>query len=195
MTSSKVIEYENLRTNYSYGNLALDNFWEIEEEEEPKVAPVRAKRTKKRKNSLSEFIQWAKTPLVKDAVQEQPRSMPVQKQNLIKRFIFGGSALVAVTYFICVFIAHHTALVRSELVLLQHQENALLKEIGEISIDVEQLKGPERIRDIATKQLHMMVARDNVYVRAAKKRTIADIYASGVGGQDVLGGVVYAQER
>jgi cell division protein FtsL len=40
---------------------------------------------------------------------------------------------------------------------------------NELRIQVEELKGPERITSIAEKKLGMSVARSNIYVKAAAK--------------------------
>lgn len=48
---------------------------------------------------------------------------------------------------------------------LQRQETQLLAKNAELKIEVDGLKGPERIRSIAEKQLGMSVARRNIYVK------------------------------
>ena len=48
---------------------------------------------------------------------------------------------------------------------LQRQETQLLAKNAELKIEVDGLKGPERITSIAEKQLGMSVARRNIYVK------------------------------
>lgn len=60
--------------------------------------------------------------------------------------------------------------VSNEIVKLQQQEARLVGINSELSINVEQLKGPERIMSIASSQLGLNVARSNIYVRAQAKK-------------------------
>lgn len=55
--------------------------------------------------------------------------------------------------------------VSNDLVMLKQQEIQLMNKNNELKIEVEQLKGPERIIQIAEKQLGMNVARSNIYVK------------------------------
>ena len=82
--------------------------------------------------------------------------------------------LVMVAYFAAV--ARSESLVRTgdELVALKHQEATLLLKNSEIKIEVEQLKGPERVTSIAEKQLGMTVARNNIYVKADSRKVAYD---------------------
>lgn len=64
-----------------------------------------------------------------------------------------------------------------ELVALKQQEATLLLKNSEIKIEVEQLKGPERVTSIAEKQLGMTVARNNIYVKADSRKVAYDGYA------------------
>jgi septum formation initiator len=50
----------------------------------------------------------------------------------------------------------------------------LLLKNSEIKIEVEQLKGPERVTSIAEKQLGMTVARNNIYVKADSRKVAYD---------------------
>ena len=56
-----------------------------------------------------------------------------------------------------------------ELIRLQTQEARLIAKNSELKIEVDQLKGPERITSIAEKKLGMQVARSNIYVKAVKQ--------------------------
>ena len=58
----------------------------------------------------------------------------------------------------------------SELVSLRKQESALINKNNELKIEVEQLKGPERIIGLAEQHLGMSVARNNIYVKALEQK-------------------------
>ena len=58
----------------------------------------------------------------------------------------------------------------SELVSLRKQESALINKNNELRIEVEQLKGPERIIGLAEQHLGMSVARNNIYVKALEQK-------------------------
>ena len=68
-------------------------------------------------------------------------------------------------------VMRSAALVNSgnQLIRLQTQESSLIAHNAELKIEVDQLKGPERITSIAEKSLGMKVARSNIYVKANKK--------------------------
>ncbi len=72
-------------------------------------------------------------------------------------------------YFVSLFLSAVIVSQSSALVALQRQENALIKQNNELRIEVEQLKGPERIIGLAEQQLGLRVARSNIYVKAAEK--------------------------
>lgn len=69
--------------------------------------------------------------------------------------------------------AYFTTVVRSEamvqhgntLVSLRHQESQLITKNNELKIEVEQLKGPDRIIGLAEQRLGMSVARSNIYLK------------------------------
>ena len=58
----------------------------------------------------------------------------------------------------------------SQLVSLRKQETQLINKNNELKIEVEQLKGPERIIGLAEQHLGMSVARSNIYVQALEKK-------------------------
>lgn len=54
-----------------------------------------------------------------------------------------------------------------QLLDLEQQEQQLIAKNNELKIEVEQLRGPERIIGLAEQQLGMSVARSNIYVKSA----------------------------
>lgn len=97
--------------------------------------------------------------------------------KLVRRRVAVLVLLVMAVYFAAV--ARSESLVRTSdnLVALKQQEASLLLKNSEIKIEVEQLKGPERITSIAEKQLGMTVARNNIYVKADSRKVAYDGYA------------------
>lgn len=79
----------------------------------------------------------------------------------------------------CVIVNQMIMNTQTELVALQRREMELINSNNELKIAVEQLKGPDRIREIATKDLGMVVARDNVYVTSSKVVTVGEVYQQG----------------
>ncbi|MCQ2363012.1 MAG: septum formation initiator family protein [Acidaminococcaceae bacterium] len=173
MRQFRRIEYENLDTNYSYGNLAED-IWSVAERE-TEVVSVPQKVVKKKKFKWT-FFKRAKKPLVREEKKVYPRGGQNYRAKLFKVASAMCFGIVALTYFACVVVGNLTVAVQTQLVAMQHEEARLIREISEMQIAVEQLKGPERIREIASSKLGMVVARDNVYVNASKSKTIAERY-------------------
>lgn len=104
---------------------------------------------------------------------ERVRKVKKVDYKLVRRRAAVLVLLVMVAYFAAV--ARSESLVRTgdELVALKQQEATLLLKNSEIKIEVEQLKGPERVTSIAEKQLGMTVARNNIYVKKADSRKVA----------------------
>ena len=57
---------------------------------------------------------------------------------------------------------------QQELLQLERQEQQLIAKNNELKIEVEQLKGPERIIGLAQQRLGMNVARSNIYVKSGQ---------------------------
>lgn len=74
-------------------------------------------------------------------------------------------AIFIAAYLISVVRSGAMIAVSNDLVMLKQQEIQLMNKNNELKIEVEQLKGPERIIQIAEKQLGMNVARSNIYVK------------------------------
>lgn len=173
MRQLRRIEYENLNTNYSYGNLAED-IWAAAEGEAEIVSPP--KKVARKKKFKWNFFKRAKKPLVRDEKKVYPKGGQNYGTNLVKRVSAICFGIVAVAYFLCVVSGNWVVETQMQLVAVQHEEARLIKELSEMQIAVEQLKGPERIREIASSKLGMVVARDNIYVNASKSETIAEWY-------------------
>ena len=100
---------------------------------------------------------------------EQPRQ---QKQidtdpyrRLRNRFMIFAVAVLA-TYLLSVVRSEAMVTHGSHLVRLRKQESMLINKNNELKIEVEQLKGPERIIGLAEQNLGMSVARNNIYVQS-----------------------------
>ena len=100
---------------------------------------------------------------------EQPRQ---QKQidtdpyrRLRNRFMIFAVAVLA-TYLLSVVRSEAMVTHGSHLVSLRKQESMLINKNNELKIEVEQLKGPERIIGLAEQNLGMSVARTNIYVQS-----------------------------
>ena len=77
---------------------------------------------------------------------------------------------VLATYLLSVVRSEAMVTYGSELVSLRKQETALINKNNELKIEVEQLKGPERIIGLAEQHLGMSVARNNIYVKALEQK-------------------------
>ena len=100
---------------------------------------------------------------------EQPRQ---QKQidtdpyrRLRNRFMIFAVAVLA-TYLLSVVRSEAMVTHGSHLVSLRKQESMLINKNNELKIEVEHLKGPERIIGLAEQNLGMSVARNNIYVQS-----------------------------
>lgn len=99
----------------------------------------------------------------------KPRRLRKANYKLFRRRLFLVVGVVLAMY--AVTVMRSAALVNSgnQLIRLQTQESSLIAHNAELKIEVDQLKGPERITSIAEKSLGMKVVRSNIYVKANKK--------------------------
>lgn len=99
----------------------------------------------------------------------KPRRLRKANYKLFRRRLFLVVGVVLAMY--AVTVMRSAALVNSgnQLIRLQTQESSLIAHNAELKIEVDQLKGPERITSIAEKSLGMKVPRSNIYVKANKK--------------------------
>lgn len=103
--------------------------------------------------------------------QEAPQPRQQEKVNtdpyrgLRNRFMFFAVVVLA-TYLLSVVRSEAMVTYGSELVSMRKLETQLINKNNELKIEVEQLKGPERIIGLAEQHLGMSVARSNIYVKA-----------------------------
>ena len=90
-------------------------------------------------------------------------------RRLRNRFMIFAVAILA-TYLLSVVRSEAMVHYGSQLVSLRKQESMLVNKNNELKIEVEQLKGPERIIGLAEQHLGMSVARSNIYVQALEKK-------------------------
>ena len=90
-------------------------------------------------------------------------------RQLRNRFMIFAVAILA-TYLLSVVRSEAMVHYGSELVSLRKLETQLINKNNELKIEVEQLKGPERIIGLAEQHLGMSVARSNIYVQAIEKK-------------------------
>ena len=90
-------------------------------------------------------------------------------RKLRNRFMIFAVAVLA-TYLLSVVRSEAMVTYGSELVSLRKQESTLINKNNELKIEVEQLKGPERIIGLAEQHLGMSVARNNIYVKALEQK-------------------------
>ena len=90
-------------------------------------------------------------------------------RRLRNRFMIFAVAVLA-TYLLSVVRSEAMVTHGSHLVSLRKQESMLINKNNELKIEVEQLKGPERIIGLAEQHLGMSVARSNIYVQALEKK-------------------------
>lgn len=111
---------------------------------------------------------WQEQPAEQYEVQQparrkvhRPDPRRVLRNRILKAFLF-----IMAAYFIVVLRSNAMVQYGNELVSLQQQEAQLITKNNELKIEVEQLKGPERIIGLAEQYLGMSVARSNIYVKA-----------------------------
>ena len=112
-----------------------------------------------------EYQEYQKAPEPKQQVQID--TDPYKK--LRNRFMIFAVAVLA-TYLLSVVRSEAMVTYGSELVSLRKQESLLINKNNELKIEVEQLKGPERIIGLAEQHLGMSVARNNIYVKALEQK-------------------------
>ena len=90
-------------------------------------------------------------------------------RQLRNRVMIFAVAILA-TYLLSVVRSEAMVHYGSQLVSLRKLETQLINKNNELKIEVEQLKGPERIIGLAEQHLGMSVARSNIYVQALGKK-------------------------
>ncbi len=94
-----------------------------------------------------------------------------------RKFIYVLLGMFMLTYLFTVIRSETLVQNGNQLLSLKMQETQLINKNNELKIEVERLKGPERIIGIAQKQLGMSVARNNIYVKAVDVKNTAAAYA------------------
>lgn len=110
-------------------------------------------------------------------IPEKNRKIKKVDYRLMRRRVAVLVLLLITVYFAAVARSENQVRMGDALVALKQQEAVLLLKNAEMKIEVEQLKGPERITGIATKKLGMTVARNNIYVKADSRKVAYDGYA------------------
>lgn len=114
---------------------------------------------------------WQDMPVQNEEFR-QPLQKPVKKpdyRRLWRNRITIFAMIVISTYLAVVVRSEAMLQLGNQLVIMQQQEAQLINKNNELKIEVEQLKGPERIIGLAEQQLGMSVARSNIYVQAGSK--------------------------
>ena len=104
-----------------------------------------------------------------EELKERRRRIRKANYKLFRRRLFVTVGLVLAMYFATVMRSAALVGAGNHLIRLQARESQLIAKNAELKIEVDQLKGPERITSIAEKQLGMKVARSNIYVKAVKQ--------------------------
>jgi cell division protein FtsL len=91
-------------------------------------------------------------------------------RRVLRNRIFLVALTVLAAYLVTVVRSEYMVQYGSQLVGLQKQEAQLINQNNELRIEVEQLKGPERIIGLAEQRLGMSVARSNIYLKAAQNQ-------------------------
>lgn len=95
------------------------------------------------------------------------RRVPARESNKNLLAQVSVIAFVIIATYLCAVVRSGTVVTAgNELLSLKEKEMQLINKNNELRIEVEQLKGPERIIGIAETQLGMSVARSNIYVQA-----------------------------
>ena len=117
--------------------------------------------------------QWAQSEQerLRELDELQQRRQRIRKANykLFRRRLFVTVGLILAMYFAAVMRSAALVSAGNNLIRLQTQESQLIAKNAELKIEVDHLKGPERITSIAEKQLGMKVARSNIYVKAVNQ--------------------------
>jgi len=91
-------------------------------------------------------------------------------RRVLRNRIFLVALTVLAAYLVTVVRSEYMVQNGSQLVSLQKQEAQLISQNNELRIEVEQLKGPERIIGLAEQRLGMSVARSNIYLKASQNQ-------------------------
>lgn len=110
---------------------------------------------------------WEEQQYTIEEVQIQRQAKRADSNKLLRRRALTLAVIMLATYMVTVWRSADLVQYKSSLLTLQRQEVQLANKNNELNIEVEQLKGPERIIGFAEQQLGMSVARSNIYVKAS----------------------------
>lgn len=104
--------------------------------------------------------------------EERPRRRPSPRSQRQNHAALRHAIIVAVMLLSAymAFVWRSEAVIENgrRLIDMEQQEQQLIARNNELKIEVEQLRGPERIIGLAEQQLGMSVARSNIYVKSAQ---------------------------
>ena len=104
--------------------------------------------------------------------EEEPKRRLAPRSQKHSHVALGRAIIVAVLLLssYMAFVWRSEAVIEGgrQLIEMEQQEQQLIAKNNELKIEVEQLKGPERIIGLAEQQLGMSVARSNIYVKSAQ---------------------------
>lgn len=103
--------------------------------------------------------------------EEQAQPQRLKKINSdpfkgLRQFAMLVICIFLATYFVVVWRSCTMTNMGQKLIAMRQEETMLINKNSELKIEVEQLKGPERIIGLAEQNLGMQVARNNIYVKA-----------------------------
>ncbi len=124
---------------------------------------------------------WGEQHYEKEALPKRQRGsrehVNEDRHRTLRHRILALIIVIMAGYFFAVVRSESMVRYGHELVSLKQQEEWLINKNSELKIEVEQLKGPERIIGIAEKNLGMSVARSNIYIKATAVRNNTAAYA------------------
>lgn len=101
-------------------------------------------------------------------IQERKRQKELARQQsnlMLRKYISVTLMVIMGSYAAIVFRSEAFASVGRDLVVMKQQEKALRAKNEELKIEVEELKGPNRIIRLAEQKLGMHVSRENIYMQ------------------------------
>ena len=113
---------------------------------------------------------WEEEQIEVEQPQVTRQKAKAQAQRMTRRRIAMLVGVVMLTYFVAVVRSEAYVRAGQTLVSMRQQETQLINKNNELKIEVEELKGPDRIIGLAQQQLGMSVARSNIYVKGAAKK-------------------------
>lgn len=114
---------------------------------------------------------WEEQPARQEELQPVRRQLhKPDPRRVLRNELILALMVVLAAYLISVVRSETMVQYGTQLVALHRQESQMLSKNNELKIEVEQLKGPERIIGLAEQRLGMSVARSNIYVKAAEQK-------------------------